>query len=234
MNSRFARLACACACSCIALTGLFIEAAQATPAPAAPNATSPVMAGVAQLQHDWARIKYQTPDKDQQLDAIHQLETRADALTHEYSDSPEAMIWKAIILSTDAGLDQGLSALGKVRDARALFEQSIKLNPYALNGSAYTSLGSLYYQVPGWPLAFGSNTKAEEFLKKALAINPDGIDPNYFYGDFLLQNKRFEDARAYFQHALAAPDRPDRPVADSGRRVEIKQALAKIDNTLAH
>jgi tetratricopeptide (TPR) repeat protein len=222
MKIRFASLACAC------LVTLGAQIAHAAPA------NSPLMDSISQIQHDWARIKYQTPDKDQQLGAIHQLETTADALALQYADSPEAMIWKGIILSTDAGLDQGLSALGKVRDARALFEQAIKINPDALNGSAYTSLGSLYYQVPGWPLAFGSNTKAEEFLKKALAINPDGIDPNYFYGDFLLQDKRYKEARTYFQHALAAPDRPERPDADAGRRQEIKQALAEIDKAIAN
>ena len=222
MKIRFASLACAC------LVTIGAQIAHAAPA------NSPLMDSILQIQHDWARIKYQTPDKDQQLGAIHQLETKADALALQYADSPEAMIWKGIILSTDAGLDQGLSALGKVRDARALFELAIKINPDALNGSAYTSLGSLYYQVPGWPLAFGSNTKAEEFLKKALAINPDGIDPNYFYGDFLLQDKRYKEARTYFQHALAAPDRPERPDADTGRRQEIKQALAEIDKALAN
>jgi hypothetical protein len=56
------------------------------------------------------------------------------------------------------------------------------IDPRALQGSAYTSLGSLYYQVPGWPIGFGDDKRAEAMLLKALEINPDGIDPNYFYG----------------------------------------------------
>ena len=46
--------------------------------------------------------------------------------------------------------------------------------------------GFPYYQVPGWPVGFGDDEKAEQLLKQALAINPTGIDPNFFYGDFLL------------------------------------------------
>ena len=45
-----------------------------------------------------------------------------------------------------------LGALGLAKQARADFEQAIKLDPTALDGSAYTSLGVLYYSVPGWPV----------------------------------------------------------------------------------
>ncbi len=39
-----------------------------------------------------------------------------------------------------------------MKEARASLEAALKIAPEALDGSAYTSLGSLYYQVPGWPL----------------------------------------------------------------------------------
>ncbi len=72
----------------------------------------------------------------------------------------------------------------------------------ALNGSAHTSLGSLYYQVPGWPVAFGDNDEAAKHLARALQINPNGIDPNFFYGDFLAETDHKDAAKAYFEHAL--------------------------------
>lgn len=218
------------------LTQFILLCAVALSLPLGANAGMPnddVMNGVAQLQTEWARIKYQMTDEDAQLTAIHQLETEAANLLTRYPDSPEVMIWQGIILSTDAGIVRGISALGKVRDARELFENAIAVDPTALDGSAYTSLGSLYYQVPPWPLAFGSNTKAEEFLKKALALNPDGIDPNFFYGDFLRQNDHFKEAKTYFEKALKAPNRPTRVSADIGRRAEIAQALTEIDQKLA-
>ncbi|MCD8497068.1 MAG: hypothetical protein LRZ85_02670 [Alphaproteobacteria bacterium] len=189
----------------------------------------PVMAAVKPLQDEWARIKYQIPDKDKQLEAIHVLETRAEQVTKANPSRAEPMIWEAIILSTDAGIVKGLSALSKVEKAKNLLEGSLRVNPKALDGSAHTSLGSLYYQVPGWPVAFGDDEEAEKHLKLALQMNPDGIDPNFFYGDFLIEDDREAEARPYLERALMAPDRPGRELADAGRRQEIKAKLAELN-----
>ena len=97
------------------------------------------------------------------------------------------LIWAAIVKSSWAGAKGGLGALSLVKTAKRQLEQAIRQNPSALDGSAYTSLGSLYYQVPGWPVGFGDKAKAEQLLKQALAFNPNGIDPNFFYGDYLLE-----------------------------------------------
>lgn len=194
--------------------------------------SSPMDQEIYDLQQEWARIKYQISDEDMQLNAIHKLETQAASVTAKYPNNAEPKIWEGIILSTDAGIVKGISALGKVEKAKELFETSLKQNPNALDGSAHTSLGSLYYQVPGWPIAFGDDEKAEKHLKKALSINPSGIDPNYFYGDFLLKDDRIEEAKTYLNRALQAPKRPERPLADAGRQQEIKAALAQIDQKM--
>ena len=39
-----------------------------------------------------------------------------------------------------------------MKEAKARLEIAIQAGSAALDGSAYTSLGSLYYQVPGWPV----------------------------------------------------------------------------------
>lgn len=192
----------------------------------------PMDQDIAILQKEWARIKYQISDKDTQLNAIHKLEDDAAGVSSKYPNKAEPKIWEAIILSTDAGIVKGLSALSKVEKAKELLEASLKINPAALDGSAYTSLGSLYYQVPGWPIGFGDDEEAEKKLKKAVSVNPTGIDPNFFYGDFLLQDDRYEEAKNYLNKALQAPARPDRPLADAGRKQEIKAALAQIDQKL--
>lgn len=180
------------------------------------------------LQVRWAEIKYQMADKDSKLEAIHALENLAQNAVEMYPQRVEFKIWQGIILSTDAGIVKGLSALGKVKQAKKLFEESIAVDPSALEGSALTSLGSLYYQVPGWPLSFGDRTKAEATLKQALAIHPTGIDVNYFYGDLMMKLKRYDEATMHLNRALQAPDRPGRALSDAGRRQEIKAALAQI------
>ena len=82
--------------------------------------------------------------------------------------------------------------------------------------------------MPGWPVGFGDDEKAEALLKKALSINPDGIDPNYFYGDYLARSKRFDEANAALEKALQAPPRPGRQLADEGRKQDINALLKSI------
>ena len=102
----------------------------------------------------------------------------------------------------------------------------MKIDPTALNGSAYTSLGTLYYRVPGFPVGFGDHDKARKLLQEALKINPNGIDPNYFYADFLVKEGEHAAALPYLEKAAKAPARPGREVADKGRRAEIDALMA--------
>lgn len=186
-------------------------------------------ADIAPLQQRWAEIQYQLPE-DQKADAFEALAAEAEqALAQEPDDAP-LLIWRGIILSSWAGADGGLGALGKVKKAKSLLEHALRVDPQALQGSAYTSLGALYYQVPGWPIGFGDDEQAEALLKQALALNPDGIDSNYFWGDYLIDQKRYAEARAALLKAQAAAPRPDRPLADQGRQAEIRARLDKIAN----
>lgn len=184
------------------------------------------------LSENWATIKYQLPE-EQRVEALQVLTQKAQTLVEANPGEPEPLVWQAIILSTMAGEKGGLGALSLVKEAKKILERAEAIDPDALDGSVYTTLGSLYYQVPGWPIGFGSDEKAENYLKKALAVNPDGMDPNYFYGDFLLQEKKnYKEALYAFERALAAPPRENRPIADAGRRTEIEDALAKVKSKL--
>jgi tetratricopeptide (TPR) repeat protein len=179
---------------------------------------------LAGIQQRWAEIQYQLPE-NQQEKAFEGLATEVEAFVARHPDRAEPLIWQGIVLSTYAGAKGGLGALGLVKDARKSLEAAIAIDEGALEGSAYTSLGSLYYQVPGWPLGFGDDDKARSYLRKALALNPDGIDANYFFGDFLLDQGEPERAQTYLQKALQAPGRPGRDVADAGRRKEARERL---------
>jgi tetratricopeptide (TPR) repeat protein len=179
---------------------------------------------ISKIQHAWALANYQTPESGQEP-AFESLVAEARKLAEANPDSAEPKVWLAIVLSTDAGVTGGLGALGKVKEARRQLEAAEKINPDVLNGSIYTSLGSLYYQVPGWPIGFGDDEKAEQYLKKALAMNPNGIDPNYFYGDFMVEEGDYQQAVKYLEKAAAAPPRPGRTIADKGRQAEIQAKL---------
>jgi tetratricopeptide (TPR) repeat protein len=176
------------------------------------------------IQQRWAEIQYQMPEGEREK-AFENLAGDAEAFVVHYPDRAEPLIWKGIVLSAYAGAKGGLGALGLVKEARKTLEAAIAIDPDALDGSAYTSLGSLYYQVPGWPLSFGDEKQAEEFLRKALAINPDGIDQNYFFGDLLMEQGERKRAMIYLNNALKASPRPGRELADEGRRKEIRSRL---------
>ena len=183
------------------------------------------------LQERWAEINYQLPKAEREK-AFASLSQQAQKAVAAEPKAAELHIWHGIILSTYAGAKGGLGALGLVKQAKASLEQGLALDPTALSGSAYTSLGSLYYQVPGWPIGFGDDEKAEAMLKQALAINPDGIDPNYFYGDYLARAKRFKEARLALEKALQAPARPNRLSADAGRKEEVRTLLTRVNAEL--
>ena len=178
-----------------------------------------------EIQHEWATANYQTKG-DAKKKALEELTQKTAAFVSANAGSAEALIWDGIANSTYAGARGGAGALKYAKKARKNFQAAIAINPNALNGSAHTSLGTLYYKVPGFPIGFGSNKKAEQHLKKALELNPNGIDSNYFYGDFLIDRKRYDEAIVVLNKAKAAEDRPNRPLADKGRRGEINKAIS--------
>jgi tetratricopeptide (TPR) repeat protein len=183
---------------------------------------------IVQLQHDWAKANYHT-SKDQQEATFQALAEKAHQVSASSPNKAEAMIWEAIILSGYAKAKGGLGGLKHAEQARDLLQASLKIDPQALQGSAHTSLGSLYYKVPRWPLGFGDHKKAREHLERALQINPNGIDPNYFYADFLLAEGETAKAVEYFSKALNAPPRAGREDADAGRKADIAEGLKKAE-----
>lgn len=178
------------------------------------------------LQREWETIKYKTNGKTQEA-RFEELAAKAHKVSAQYPDRAEPLIWEGIVVSSLAGAKGGLGALGLVKQAKSLYESALKLKPEALEGSAYNSLGVLYYKVPAWPVGFGDKAKAQDLLQKALAINPKGIDPNFFYGEYLLETGKPREALAYLERALDAPARPGRDIADAGRREEAKSLLDK-------
>lgn len=182
---------------------------------------------IVDIAHRWAKVSYQTPEADREA-AFRSVIGESRELAQAFPGKAEPLIWEAIVLSSAAKAQGGLGALSKVKEARDLLLAAEKINPTALNGSVYNSLGSLYAKVPGWPIAFGDKKKAREYLEKALAINPNGIDPNYFYADLLADQGEYGKAAEHLKLALAAAPRPGREDADAGRRQDVQRLLDSI------
>ncbi len=190
-----------------------------------------------QLAQRWDRIKYQTQDKKARVAAYEQLITDAKALAAKQPDNPGPKVWAGITLATLGGEVGAMGgALGKVKEAKKLLEEALAMHPdRELETSIHTTLGSLYYQVPGWPIGFGDEDKAVEHLNRALELSPDGLDAHFWMASYLMdETRRYKEAADHFRKAIAAPARPGREIADAGRKAEAKALLEKVEKKIRH
>ena len=184
--------------------------------------SSAQMPEVREIQSEWARLYYLDEFLNNNYRELQALARHANRVAQDHPQSAEALVWDAIVLSTLAEKKGGLGALSLVKEAKLKLEKAEALDPEVLGGSVYASLGSLYSKVPGWPIGFGNDTKAEKYFRKALAINPQGLDINYFFAEYLIDQGNDVLALEHIERALQAAPMADRPVADQGRR---QQAL---------
>lgn len=183
---------------------------------------------VHQTQLKWEKIKFTMPAGSGQADAIAALNDQIDAAAAKYPGNVDIQIWDGVVTSEHAGMASAFSALRLAKRARNVLEKAYKMDPRALDAGAPTSLGVLYYRVPGFPVAFGDKKKARALLEEAVRTAPLGMDAEYFYGDFLYTEGDYRDATTVFERALKIPPDPDRPLWDSNRRLVIEQRLNEI------
>ncbi len=197
----------------------------------AASMASPAFAGMAEdvksVNDGWAHIAYEVKGSSTQTKALDALAKQAAQLVARYPNKAEPLVWQGIVISEQANRANMFHALGLAKRARELLAKAYAIDPRAANGGAAMSLAVLYHKVPGSPIGFGDDAKARKLFKEALAIDPDGLDANYFYGTFLLDQGDKAGARSYLQKALKAPHNSARPVWDAGRRREVQAALAK-------
>lgn len=188
------------------------------------SADSEALPAVRQLENEWATIFYALPSQ-QHADRFRALLPRVQALAAQFPRAAEPRILEAIVLCTYAGADVGFSSLAKLERARDLLTQAIDIDPKAMEGSAYISLGNLYYRLPGWPISFGDDEAAETYLEAAHRLFPKNIDTNYFYGDYLLSQGEPKKALPYLEAAAQAPIRPHMELNDRKLKEEVEKSL---------
>ena len=183
------------------------------------------------IQTRWATANYELAGSEQK-NAYDALLDDARNLADANPARAEALVWQGIVASSYAGVKGPFGAMSLAKEARDALLAAEKMDPSVLHGSVYTSLGVLYYKVPGGIIGFGDRDTARNYLQKALEVNPDGIDPNYFYGEFLYEDKNYVEAREALLHARNAPPRSGRELADQGRQQEIEALLSKVEKKL--
>ncbi|MDD5321235.1 MAG: hypothetical protein PHD43_11600 [Methylococcales bacterium] len=176
------------------------------------------------IESEWASIYYNTPKQQREAEYSRLLD-KTVSLSRQFPGNAEPFIWEAIVKASNADNQDPVTALEAIHEVRDLLLKAIKINPQAMNGSAYVTLGTLYYMAPKWPIAFGDDAAAKKMLQTALMINPNGIDTNYFYANYLLSNNELKEAERYFERAIAVPARTEQLYADNRLKEEAKSAL---------
>ncbi|GED43171.1 tetratricopeptide repeat protein [Cobetia marina] len=180
------------------------------------------------LMKRWAQVNYQSSG-DAQETGMEALGKEVRVLADQYPDNAHVLTWEGIILASWAKARGGLGALDLAKEAKATLEQAIKLDPRGDNASAYVTLGALYDKAPGWPVGFGDDDKAGEVLRQGLAVNPQGMDTNFYYADYLASEGRKAEALKHARLALKGPARPNRELADQELKREIKALITRLE-----
>ena len=122
-------------------------------------------------------------------------------------DRPEGHFWTAAnmgALAESYGLRQGIKYRGPIKDE---LERVLKIDPAFQKGSAYAALGRWYHMVPG--LFGGSEAKSEEYLRKALTYDTDGILARFYLAETLFERDKDAEAIEELKKVSAAARNPD-------------------------
>jgi tetratricopeptide (TPR) repeat protein len=140
--------------------------------------------------------------------------------------APEGHFWTAAnmgALAESFGLRQGIKYRGRIRDE---LQTVLSIDPAWQQGSADRALGWWYHKVPGF--FGGSEKKAQEHLRRALAFNPKSTATLYFLAEVLLEDGRKAEAKAMFQQVLDAPDDPNWGPEDRDFKVKAAARLKSV------
>jgi tetratricopeptide (TPR) repeat protein len=140
-------------------------------------------------------------------------------------DRPEGHFWTAAnmgALAESYGMRQGLKYRGAIKDA---LERVLQIEPAFQQGSAYSALGRWYHMVPG--LFGGSETKSEEYLRKALTYGPDSILTHFYLAETLFERSKDADAIEELKKTVAATRNPDFDPEDREFQAKAAAELAR-------
>jgi tetratricopeptide (TPR) repeat protein len=179
------------------------------------------------IELEWAKVYYEQPKQKQQA-AYPVLLDKMQQLAKLDPNDAGVIYWTALIKASYAAHQNPVDALAAIHEVRDLLIKAIAINPKVMNGAAYVVLGTLYDKVPHWPIAFGDDATAKKMLQTALEISPNGVESNYFYGEFLLNHDDSQAASNYFKKAIAVPVRSEQPYPDNQLKHKAEIMLDKI------
>lgn len=141
--------------------------------------------------------------EDQRRRALERGVSAGEAAIRLEPDRPEGHFWMAASMGTLAesfGLTLGLRYRGRIKQA---LERVLAIDEGWQGGSAHGALGRWYHEVPR--LFGGSESKAEEHLRRALTFDAQNLAAATFLVDVLTSTGRHAEARTLLQQIADAP-----------------------------
>jgi len=180
------------------------------------------------IEDRWAVAAHETNDKRKRQN-LRELLDDVRGLHKLYPEKPEAAAWHGIVARSYMDVSASMRIAKEARDALLVAES---IDPLVLDGQVYAHLGALYSEVSSAFGGFGSKTRGIGYLWKAITVDPQGIDANYFYAELLFKEKDYVAARNVLLRANDAPERPGHPKADRARKLEVVNLLAAVERKL--
>ena len=188
---------------------------------------------VTEMRAELDVVNFDITDKKGRIERLKILLPHAEDLAMKNEDNAGFQMMAGFYNAQYAGYTGGVGALKYAKAARKYLEKSTEIDPSIYGASAHSVLGTIYYQVPGWPIGFGDKKKALKNYQTALQLSPDGMDSNFTYGEYLFNQKKYAEARTYFEKAKLAPARKDRPKADVFAHEALQKYIAEIEKRLS-
>lgn len=162
----------------------------------------------------------------QRLETFNRAKELGEALLLKYPSHPDVGYWWAVALALWARETNPMRAIrAGVPGRMKLIAEKIQGKPGKISprGGSEQILGRLHHLLPSIPvlLTWPNNASANEFLYKAVALDPEDPNPLWFLAEFLHQHNRIEEIREQVLNALARPPRPN-------FRLEDERALRKL------
>ncbi len=167
---------------------------------------------------------YDSANKDVRIKSFDALIQRAERLVQQHPTRGEPLVWKGLAQAEKSGAEGSLSL---VKQARKTLESAVAITPNAYAADAYSGLGSIYANVPGFPIGFGDKKKAREYFHKALAINAASMRVNVNYAQLLFKQDDYAGALKHATVAINAPPRAGREKADKAARETAESLIVK-------
>jgi tetratricopeptide (TPR) repeat protein len=138
---------------------------------------------------------------------------------------PEGHFWLAANMGAlSESFGARLKYFGPIKDS---FERVIKIEPGFMEGGAYRGLARWAFNELLF-LSGRNKAKSEDYLKRALAYNPDNIASLFTLAELYIKMKRYADAREQLEKALAAPVRAESAPEDQELKRSARALLREL------